>query len=108
VEITVPALNEPANRHTRGLDQADLVACLVKRLHRLAIAGLGLAVDLDRDESVLEELALGLVVLLGVLEVDSRGLAPIVHREQVLGLVDVGFDAGDELALLHEVPGADR
>jgi hypothetical protein len=65
-------------------------------------------VDLDRDESVFEELALGLVVLLGVLEADVGGRATIPHREQVLRLVDIGLDAGDELPFGDDIAGANR
>ena len=70
-------------------------------LHGLTVAGLRFAVDLDRDETVLEELALGLVILLGVLEVDVRRFDLISHRQEILGLIDIGFDPGDELSLLH-------
>ena len=97
-----------ADRDARCLDQSDLVTGFLVRLHRLPVTGFGLAVDLDGNESVFEELALGLVVLPGVLEVDRRRLALIAHREEVLRLVDVRLDAGDELALPHDITGAHR
>ena len=115
--MMTPSIGEKMLTTCRGLSPIGmpeastrpiLATRLVKRLLGLTVAGLRLAVDLDRDEAVFEELALGLVVLSGVLEVDGRGLVPVANREQVLRLVDIGLDAGDELALLDHVAGANR